>query len=245
MTDRLSAAAAALGIPEPLVRRSAEARAKAAGTSTDEVLSAWAGGGAVAPAAAPPPAAEAAAPAAETAAPAAAVAVLEPAPLAPPEAAAPIVAAGPVGTPVLRSPREGIAGLYAGVAALLAVTLLLGFLVPALAGKGDEVRASSLPFGEAAMRGQVVFAEQGCGSCHTQMIRSLVADAGLGPVTLADTNQVLGYRRVGPDLAAVGARTDEPSIRAILTSAAIEHPANGALSAADLDDLVAYLMESR
>jgi mono/diheme cytochrome c family protein len=43
MSD-LSAAAAALGIPEMLVQRSAEARAAETGASVDEILAAWAGG---------------------------------------------------------------------------------------------------------------------------------------------------------------------------------------------------------
>ena len=40
----LSAAASALGAPEAIVKRSAEARAKASGVSVDEILAAWAGG---------------------------------------------------------------------------------------------------------------------------------------------------------------------------------------------------------
>ena len=56
MSD-LAAAAAAMGVPEALVKRSAEARAKATGASVDEVLAAWAGG-APAPATAPPGVAE-------------------------------------------------------------------------------------------------------------------------------------------------------------------------------------------
>lgn len=61
MSD-LSTAAAALGLPEALVRRSAAARAAESGLTVDEVLAAWAGGGSVegAPAPAPEPAAEAA-----------------------------------------------------------------------------------------------------------------------------------------------------------------------------------------
>ena len=52
MSD-LAAAAAAMGVPEALVKRSAEARARATGTSVDDILAAWAGGGeAPAPAAA-------------------------------------------------------------------------------------------------------------------------------------------------------------------------------------------------
>ena len=52
MSD-LAAAAAAMGVPEALVKRSAEARARATGASIDEILTAWAGG-------APAPAAPAA-----------------------------------------------------------------------------------------------------------------------------------------------------------------------------------------
>lgn len=47
MSEYLSAAAAALGLPEALVQRSAEARAAETGASADEVLQAWAGGGQV------------------------------------------------------------------------------------------------------------------------------------------------------------------------------------------------------
>ncbi len=43
MSD-LSGAAAAMGVPEVLVKRSAEARARATGASVDEILAAWAGG---------------------------------------------------------------------------------------------------------------------------------------------------------------------------------------------------------
>jgi MFS family permease len=65
MSEYLAAAAQALNTTESIVRRSAEARAKATGVSVDEVLAAWAGGGALSPAptAAPAPTAPAAAPA--------------------------------------------------------------------------------------------------------------------------------------------------------------------------------------
>lgn len=51
MQELLAAASAALGVPETLVRRSAEARAKAQGVATESILAAWAGGEPVAPAA--------------------------------------------------------------------------------------------------------------------------------------------------------------------------------------------------
>lgn len=55
MSELLSAAAEALGLPEALVQRSAAARATEIGMTVDEVLGVWAGGGEVS---APKPAAE-------------------------------------------------------------------------------------------------------------------------------------------------------------------------------------------
>ena len=98
MSEYLSAAAEAMGLPEALVERSAEARAEETGASVDEILQAWAGGEAVA---ATPPAeeepaeepagaeeevetAEEPAEEPEPVAPAAAVEVAEPAPAAAP-----------------------------------------------------------------------------------------------------------------------------------------------------------------
>jgi mono/diheme cytochrome c family protein len=99
MSD-LTAAAAALGVPEAIVQRSAAARAAETGMTVDEVLAAWAGGGSVAggaPAAEPAPA-EPEAPAEETplaeGAEAAAPTPETPAPAQP--AAVPAAAAGPV-----------------------------------------------------------------------------------------------------------------------------------------------------
>lgn len=88
MTDLLQAASAALGTPAELVRRSAAARAAANGTSVDDILAAWSGG-APAPPAATPTAAETPAPTPEPAAEPepvpTPVAVMEPPAPAPPE----------------------------------------------------------------------------------------------------------------------------------------------------------------
>jgi mono/diheme cytochrome c family protein len=71
MEEILASAAAALDAPEVLVRRSAEARAKAQGVPTESVLAAWGGGEAVAAPAAAPVAEPAEAPAAPADAPSA------------------------------------------------------------------------------------------------------------------------------------------------------------------------------
>ena len=56
MSENLSKAAAALGLPESLVQRSAQARAAASGVPVEEILAAWAGGGEAPAATSPPPA---------------------------------------------------------------------------------------------------------------------------------------------------------------------------------------------
>lgn len=65
MSEFLSTAASTMNVPETLVQRSAEARAKATGASVEDVLAAWAGGAAAPAAAAPAETATAPEPAAE------------------------------------------------------------------------------------------------------------------------------------------------------------------------------------
>lgn len=59
MSDQLTAAAQAMNVPEPIVERSARARAEASGSSYDQILAAWAGGEETAVAAPPQPVEEA------------------------------------------------------------------------------------------------------------------------------------------------------------------------------------------
>jgi len=100
VSDQLSAAAQAMGVPEPIVERSARARAAASGQSYEDILAAWAGGQAVAAAPAEAPAetpaeapaeapAETAATDSEPAPAAAPAAPAEPAPAAAPAAVTP------------------------------------------------------------------------------------------------------------------------------------------------------------
>ena len=80
VSELLDTAAAALGMPTDLVQRSAAARATENGTSVDDVLTAWAGGAPMAPAAPVDdmPVTEVAAEAPTTEEPASAVAVMDP-----------------------------------------------------------------------------------------------------------------------------------------------------------------------
>ena len=90
MSELLTAAADALNVPEPLVQRSAAARATANGTSVDDVLNAWAGGSPAAgsaPAPAPAPSEEVAPATDDSTTEAAPTAGPEPEPALEPEAA--------------------------------------------------------------------------------------------------------------------------------------------------------------
>ena len=244
MSD-LAAAAAAMGLPESLVERSAEARAAETGESVDAVLAAWAGGES-APVTAAAPASEPAAAPTETAAatpePAAPAPAAIVAPTAPPQPVA-TVPTGPYKPPVLIGASDSPLRLVLGVLGLFVMVALIAVVGPSLAVDEAGARSSKVSYSAAAVEGQDTYLSLGCAACHTQMVRPVIADVGLGPVTLNDTNQVIGTRRFGPDLADVGTRLSAADIEAIVLGAGdhIEH----SLSGADLDNLVAYLSESK
>jgi len=258
MSELSAAAAAALGIPEAIVQRSAAARAEETGMTVDEVLAAWAGGGDIPPPAAPVSSPEAAEPAAPVSTPEgggvaagdggglpASPSGGEPPP-SPPPAVLPSAGGGmpaPSGKPpVLVGEADNPIAVLVGAVGLFVALFLVGVVGPALPTENPGARTSDLPYTEAALHGQEIYQSVGCASCHTQMVRPVVADVGLGAVSLNDTNQVLGTRRFGPDLSNVGARVTASQIEAIILGLD-DHPSLS-LSSDDLDALVAYLVES-
>jgi hypothetical protein len=257
MSD-LAAAAAAMGVPEALVKRSAEARARATGASVDEILAAWAGGGeAPAAAASPSPAAqaEATSPAPDASAEGAETPPeAQPAPdqedarrQTPDANQQPRIPASavPAAPPILVGDRQGVGVVMSGSVGLLVLSLLLSVFLPAMQQPGNGIRSSNHAYSSEAENGQDIYASQGCATCHTQLIRNVVTDVGLGPVTLDDTNQVIGYRRIGPDLAAIGERMEDTAALIALLAGTGNHPAASGLSEAEVANLLAYLRESR
>ena len=250
MSD-LGAAAAALGLPESLVERSVAARASASGVSVDELLTEWAGGQAAPkPAAAPAPSAPAedAAPDDETAG-ATDVADTAPPPPPPitvdsPQPRVPVATApaGPYRPPTLIGARDNPMLVVAGAIGLFLIVVMVGLVGPSLPVDNPGARTSEIAFSDDAVAGHDIYATAGCVSCHTQMVRPVVADVGLGAVTLNDTNQILGIRRFGPDLSDVGSRLTGSEIEAIIGGLG-SHPAHN-LSGDDMTQLVAYLVES-
>jgi cytochrome c oxidase cbb3-type subunit II len=213
--------------------------------TVDEVLAAWAGGGDI-----PPPAAAAPAEPQAGDEPAAAEAAEEPvAPEAPPSppAAAPPPPGGEIPSvrgkpPVLVGEEDNPIAVLVGAVGLFVALFLVGVVGPALPAENPGARTSDLPYTEPALHGQEIYQSVGCASCHTQMVRPVVADVGLGAVSLNDTNQVLASRRFGPDLSNVGTRITAGQIEAIILGLD-DHPSLS-LSSDDLDALVAYLVES-
>lgn len=66
--------------------------------------------------------------------------------------------------------------------------------------------------------GRELYVSEGCWYCHTQQVRVVVTDVGLGPVSVAgdyavDGVDLLGVERVGPDLMHAGTRAPTDSIR--------------------------------
>jgi hypothetical protein len=252
MSD-LSAAAAALGIPEAIVMRSATARAAETGMSIDEVLAAWAAGGSID---APPPTSGGEEPT-EPPSTEAADTLEEPqvaptsageTPTSPPAPQGDITPpppsrAAPSGKPpVLVGEPDRPMTVMAGIVGLFVAVLLVGLVGPSVATENPGARTSALSYSEAGLQGQKVYENLGCGSCHTQMVRPIVSDVGLGAVTLNDSNQVLGTRRFGPDLSDVGNRLTGTQIEAIVTGLD-DHP-RAVLSGSDLENLATYLLQS-
>ena len=265
MSDRLAAAAAALGAPEELVERSAAARAAAAGSTTEAVLAAWAGDAPL-PAAPPPPA-----PAEEVSAPPAVAA--EPTAAAPaPTAAAP--APAPAAAPVSAPPRRTATPILEGrphrplaawlaILGLTAVAVMATMVIPARTG-GDFTHLVGDPvLGAQAVSGREIYLREGCWYCHTQLVRPVLADVGLGPATETYTDSLrnagFGIRRFGPDLSRVGGRPAYGAEEGTVTAAQLRdflarpaeaapgalHPSYAYLSGGELDSLAAYLAEMK
>ena len=130
------------------------------------------------------------------------------------------VAIQPVALPPTEGP--GIRQVLRGAALLFALSLVGALIFPAIDSTrdatlyADEVRA--LEAGSDAERGRQLYVSEGCWYCHTQQVRQVITDVGLGPVSAAgdysnDDAELLGVTRFGPDLMHAGSREPTDSVR--------------------------------
>lgn len=116
---------------------------------------------------------------------------------------------------------------------------------------GDEVR--TYPAGSSELAGRNIYISEGCAECHTQSVRPVGTDVGLGPVSMAgdylhENPALLGHLRVGPDVMHV-ASSDEFNpgwLKVHLDNPRVSRdwstmPSYAYLSDADMDALVSYI----
>jgi cbb3-type cytochrome oxidase subunit 1 len=179
----------------------------------------------------------------------------------------------PPGVPI------GVGRLRTGTVGVFAMVLVFGFVFPAL--ESDHGEATLLadtrrayPAGSTLEQGRDIYVAEGCWYCHTQEVRGIVTDVGLGPVSRpgdysGESPTVTGVLRVGPDLMFVGSRaapasydfdgsgeTDPAEIlayirdflqdpRSVPDRAWATMPAHDYLTADDMDALAMYVASLR
>ena len=107
---------------------------------------------------------------------------------------------------------EAILLLGGGVFLLLSWVIALG---PALDFRAADATRLKAAIDPAVERGRALYLAEGCGYCHSQLVRPLFIDAPYGrPSEAADyagaTPPLLGTERAGPDLSDAGHR--QPSV---------------------------------
>ena len=163
--------------------------------------------------------------------------------------------------PLLTGRKDRPLLYFAGIALLFIIGAVGAVALPARdaqAVAADQIPGTSPILSELGEDGRRIYMQEGCFYCHTQQVRTVVTDVGLGPVTEPGTSPALtgdtfGYQRLGPDLTHVGSReptNDAAFLRTYLRDplGAVDrsdHPSFAYLSDADLEGLVQYLMESQ
>ncbi len=131
-------------------------------------------------------------------------------------------------------------------AGFFALAALMVFILPALETEDPTLIAEGLRTfepGEVEATGRAIYIQEGCTYCHTQQVRPIITDVGLGPVSALgdyanETPVLIGVQRYGPDLMHIALRVDSDSLSTALSS---HSPSYDYLSQDDLAALSAYL----
>ena len=139
--------------------------------------------------------------------------------------------------------------------AFFALTALVVLILPAFESAeptqlADRIRTYGP--GEPDTTGRAVYVQEGCVYCHTQQVRPIVTDVGLGAVSVPgdyakETPVLIGVQRYGPDLMHFGERADSETVESRLQRPREDRswsimPDYDYLSASDRAALVAYLV---
>jgi cytochrome c oxidase cbb3-type subunit I/II len=148
-------------------------------------------------------------------------------------------------------------GLVGAFVAVLVVTVVVPAFDPAVSEATVRAETSrTYPDGSAVAAGRGVYVREGCVACHTQSVRPIVADVGLGPVSVGgdyvnETPALIGTERLGPDLMHVGSRIDDvAALQRLIEEPRIARPwsimpSYRYLTQDDLDNLTEYLLSLR
>lgn len=155
-----------------------------------------------------------------------------------------------------REPSSDVRLLVPLIVGVFLVAVVVAYAAPILDSSLRQSTDYTAAYSEEAARGKAIYASEGCWYCHTQSVRPVPNDLGLGTVTTADrvANDKPphpGLSRVGPDLACAGDRIPEEDAlveylknpRSVRTSSKM--PAFSYLSDRELTELAAYLAALR
>jgi len=104
-------------------------------------------------------------------------------------------------------------GTAAGAVALMVLGLIVSVGLPVVRGEMRTDTSKARVSTKEATQGMSIYEREGCVYCHTQQVRGVSNDLGLGTVTSAeqisrDGPSLLGIARTGPDLACYGSRKE-------------------------------------
>ncbi|HHT9121028.1 MAG TPA: cbb3-type cytochrome c oxidase subunit II [Candidatus Hypogeohydataceae bacterium YC41] len=110
--------------------------------------------------------------------------------------------------------RKSIAlGLLVPGAVLL---IIIAFLSTVVLPYREKIPATEkgVPYSEKALLGRQIYVREGCWYCHTQQVRPIRQDEGLGNISQPgdyqyDYPHVLGTERTGPDLSHVAGKYED------------------------------------
>jgi cytochrome c oxidase cbb3-type subunit 2/cytochrome c oxidase cbb3-type subunit I/II len=150
-------------------------------------------------------------------------------------------------------PTQPIDALLRRAVAVFALAGVGAFALPAIdsAPEASVLAESSRHLSGPAALGREIYIAEGCWYCHTQQVRQVLTDVGLGPVSVPgdyvyDPVGLAGMRRIGPDLAHVASRpegSDAAVVRARLLTPGGDStmPSYAHLTDAELEALAAYV----